>query len=140
MDASGIICRQSFGELEKDFSGTHSDSDIMNQGIYDTMCSSHCLINDRMRIAAMNITGCSCLDFSASGDWCRESSGHQLCDETGMCGEWKCALNDFQCKRKEYNTIYVPLKGYGGQCSSAMKIRLKWGVIALLFSSTLMPR
>ena len=91
-------------------------------------------------IGSRNITGCSCLDFSASGDWCQESSGHQLCDETGMCGERKCALNDFQCKRKEYNTIYVPLKGYGGQCSSAMKIRLKWGVIALLFSSTLMAR
>jgi|AntRauTorckE5430_2_1112549.scaffolds.fasta_scaffold04721_3 hypothetical protein len=145
MDASGILCRQSLRNLERGLAGTHLDLDTMNQGIHDTMCSVHCLTSDKMRIAVMNITGCSCSELSTtpvdelykeSGDWCKESSGQYLCDEIGNCGKWKCTLDDFECKRKEYNTMYVPLKGYGNDCSSSINSHLiEWGVIGFLLSA-----
>ena len=52
----------------------------------------------------------------------QNTTGTFLCEDLHHCGEWTCALNDFHCRRMEYNATYVPLKGYGRDCSSALKL------------------
>jgi hypothetical protein len=131
MLATSVLCRQSLKQLELDLAGRHIP--ILDQNIHDVMCSPSCLLGDRLRTLAMDVSGCDCLDLSLKpsdngyrkhGDWCAESSGQQLCEEIGKCGEWHCSIGDFHCERNEYNRRLVPLKGFGNQCSggSTMKI------------------
>jgi hypothetical protein len=128
MLATSVLCRQSLKGLELELAGKHIP--ILEHNIHNVMCSSSCLFGDKLRTLAMDISGCGCLDLSSKpgqdnfkvhGDWCAESSGQQLCEELGKCGEWKCSIGDFHCERNEYNRIFVPLKGFGNQCSGAMK-------------------
>ena len=130
MDSSGILCKQSLTNLPLLDSGTH-ESPMMDQRVHEVMCSEFCLINDLLRNEAMNVTGCSCLElslqsddplFKFDGSFCFENSARYLCSELGRCGKWDCELEDFQCKRMEYDRIDVPLKGKGGQCSTASNI------------------
>jgi len=119
MQVTGILCRESLANLERKLAGYHGP--VTDQDIHDAMCRSDCITTDEMRDEAMQISGCDCAELSTMpGDWCAESSGVQLCDEVEQCGVWQCSLNDFHCRRMEYNSVSVPLKGYGNECSSAV--------------------
>jgi hypothetical protein len=53
-----------------------------------------------------------------------------------MCdGVMNCELSDFNCPRKNYNRIDVPLRGFGDDCSNdASSIPtswIAWGYVAL---------
>ena len=126
LEISGIMCRQKLIDVQRRLSGFHGP--VLDQDIYDSMCEDVCLTNDNLRQVAMADSGCTCIElstlsdseyFKAEGDWCVESSGQMLCDEIGgkWCGEWECRIEDFHCRRIEYNTVDIPLKGLGGSCS-----------------------
>ena len=140
MLASSVLCRQSLKQLETDLAGQHGP--VLEQDIRDVMCSSRCLLGDKMRTIAMNVSGCDCLELSTKpgqsgyktpGDWCAESSGQQLCEELEECGEWTCALNDFHCERNEYNRLFVPLRGFGGECNSGIRMMQRTLLLASIF-------
>ena len=126
MAVAGILCRNSLIKLRLKMAGNHGPAS--DQEIHDEMCNKYCLANDRLRETAMQFSGCSCLDLStakddltytAKGDWCLSNSGQILCDELERCGTWRCAIDDFHCRRREYNKQEVLLKGYGDQCNAS---------------------
>ena len=129
MEASATLCRQSLSNLKQTLAGQHGP--ISERDIHDTMCNTHCALNDRLRFFSMNKTGCSCLElsilpddsdlFKEEGSFCREHSGDYLCSVLGKCGNWECAISDYGCKRNEYNQIKVPLRGYGNECNTASR-------------------
>lgn len=138
MAATAALCEQSLERVERNSAGFHGN--FTEQNVYDTMCHDDCITNDALRSKAMNASGCNCLElstvegdsmFKTEGDWCRESSGAKLCKVMGQCGEWQCAIDDFHCKRMEYNTIFVPLKGYGQKCSLALPLAVHQGAFTL---------
>lgn len=139
MGSSGILCKQSLTNLPLLDSGTH-ESAMLDQRVHEVMCGDFCLINDLLRSEAINVTGCSCLELSLQSDdplykydgsFCFENSARYLCSELGRCGKWDCELQDFQCKRMEYDKVDVPLKGKGGQCSAASSILDTWIPVAI---------
>ncbi len=135
MLSTGLLCSRSLVNLKRNRAGLHGN--FSEQEIHDVLCHDNCLVSDSLREEAMNLSGCKCLElstavedtlFKSPGDWCRESSGYKLCDVLGVCGQWQCSLNDFHCRRMEYNTLLVPLKGYGNQCSRASSAIIHPGV------------
>lgn len=136
LEISGIMCRQKLIDVQRRLSGFHGP--VPDQDIYDSMCEDVCLTNDNLRQVAMAYSGCTCIElstlpdseyFKAEGDWCKESSGQMLCDEIGglWCGEWECRMEDFHCRRIEYNTVDIPLKGLGGSCNGGTRMRMVLG-------------
>jgi hypothetical protein len=141
MVSAGVLCAQSLAHVKRNRAGRHGN--FSEQEIHETMCHDDCLISDSLRGEAMNTSGCKCLELSTSpddpliknsGDWCRESSGHKLCEALGICGQWQCSMNDFHCKRMEYNTIDVPLKGYGNECNHATSAVPHLSIFTLVFT------
>lgn len=151
MSLSSTLCRESLASLKIELSGSHGP--VSDQSIHDEMCSSFCIINDELRNSALEKSLCTCTEMSILDDdakgkneqkmnwWCFENSAYMLCDELERCGVWKCGLDDFNCKRREFNQIYVPDKGYGHECSAAsVMLGLNFdshGVLAV-FSLTLL--
>ncbi len=141
MLSTGALCSQSLSNVKIGRAGMHGN--FSDQEIHDTMCHNNCLVSDSLREEAMNISRCTCLElskptndplFKFPGDWCRESSGSKLCQVLGICGEWSCALNDFHCKRMEYNTLFVPLKGQGNDCSRGISLSTHFGIYMLIIA------
>lgn len=127
MELTSIRCQESIRQLRLNLAGKHGP--VSDQQIYDKMCSKFCITNDKLREEAMNYSNCNCLELSTQpeelsfhieGDWCHMNTGRILCHELERCGVWNCNLVDFHCPRREYNTHFVPLKGYGNVCSNAI--------------------
>jgi len=90
-----------------------------------------------LRQAAMEATGCDCLELSTpptsihyhiEGDFCHGNSGRILCRTLERCGIWNCRLGDFMCPRHEYNFVVVPYGGKG-DCSASpapTNVRCSW--------------
>jgi hypothetical protein len=121
---TSTLCRESLVNLELSLAGRHSP--VPDQDVHDEMCSNFCLMNDWLRETALIKSGCTCselaskaIDLEPTGKekWCDQNSGNILCEELGRCGKWQCHKDDFSCKRREFNSTYTPLKGYGWQCS-----------------------
>lgn len=138
MDTFGVLCTQNLQQLRHNIAGHHGP--IKDRDIHDVMCSNYCVINDQLRIEAMNRSKCDCLALSLSqgdyhyeeeGSFCKRNSGDYLCSKLGQCGTWQCEVSDFGCKRNEYNLKEVPLRGYGDDCSSAPSANQFLLVIAL---------
>ena len=135
MEVLGTKCREYLKAINIGLAGQHGP--VSEQAIYDVMCTEYCNYNDLLRVAALQYSGCSCMElstksheigYSRPGDWCRENSGKILCEELDRCGVWECQLEDFSCPRQEYNTINVELRGFAstdyagpnrGYCSGA---------------------
>ena len=117
---------------------------VAEQAIHDIMCSDKCILNDELRIEAMKVSGCTCIDLSKkvtdkvytrNGNWCYQGSGHIICEELDICGVWNCNLVDFDCKRNEY------FVGYGDDCSFAgtkRKMRLVLILIWILLVTVIL--
>ena len=126
MELSAEWCRSGLASLLTDLAGGHGP--VSDQALHDTMCN-YCYLSDELRIIAMNISSCDCLQLSTTedlatyireGDFCRMNSGQLLCDAfPKRCSQEYCLLKDFTCPRREYDAILVPLKGLGGECSDA---------------------
>ena len=128
MELSTKRCQESIKGNQYMIAGKHHPAKQSDQEVHDAMCSSYCLINDDLRIGAMNTSSCNCLQLSTQpnhisyhkeGDFCSMNSGIILCnDKIEWCGVWDCLLEDFQCMRREYNRKEIPFRGFGWECSS----------------------
>lgn len=132
MGITESLCRKSLLRLERNLAGTHGP--IKDRDVHDAMCSKDCLLNDHLRSLSMIESGCDCLELSLSvddpgfkeeGSFCRVNSGEFLCQDLKRCGKWKCGLNDYGCKRIEYNRQRVPLRGYGDDCNHTICLQTK---------------
>ena len=144
LTVTSTLCRQSLVNLELNLAGRHSP--VLDQTVHDKMCSNFCLMNDWLRETALMKSGCTCSEISSKAvdleptgkeRWCRQNSGIILCEELGRCGEWQCHGDDFSCKRREFNSTYIPLKGYGWQCSGVSMPKTDLTLIVLLCSLVL---
>lgn len=144
MELSSAWCRENIHNIERTNSGSHGPPSsgltlsVDNQGafllvVHDAMCSSYCLVSDILRADALAESKCDCVDlstksddiaFTKEGDFCRKSSGKLLCNQidhySHVCGQ--CELRDFACARREYNSLQVPLRGYGNECSVGTRL------------------
>ena len=127
IELTAVKCKDSLNQLTVNLAGMHGP--VSDESIYDEMCNDFCTTNDKLRSEALEFSQCSCMElpFSSSsmpeddpsllnvtrtGGWCRENSGRVLCNSLERCGIWNCALDDFHCPRREYDTYY-------GSCSYA---------------------
>ena len=146
MELAGHLCSLSLSKLQESLAGNHGE--IRKRDIHDVMCNKECLLNDKLRHLSINMSNCACLELSTQeesdqfktyGSFCKENSADYLCSVLGDCGEWQCDLNDFGCKRIEYNQKEVPLRGFGGDCSEASKhcnflVIFAWIILTLLIT------
>ena len=136
-------CRSYLKSLEVGISGRHGP--VSDQSIYDVMCMDYCVINDRQRIEAMEVSYCDCKElstqpdevgYSLEGDFCRENSGRMMCEELERCGVWDCNVVDFLCPRMEYDQSDVELRGKPGECTGAGSVVgvgvAVWGVVGIV--------
>lgn len=118
------------------------------QHSYKTMCRTECLESDAIHQAALEYSGCSCLELSTQesdrsfhieGDFCLHNTARMLCDRVGYCGIWDCRIDDFMCPRYEWNKKSIPFKG-PGTCirGSAAKSGLHYSPIYIIMSITLL--
>ena len=144
IELTAVKCKESFHQLTLDLAGMHGP--VSEESIYNEMCNSFCTTNNKLRSEALEYSDCSCMElpFTSSsipdneellnvtnaGGWCRENSGRILCNALERCGIWNCALDDFHCPRREYETYY-------GSCSDAFKllpsISASWSIAFVLF-------
>ena len=143
MDISSVLCRESFKVLKLNLAGSHGP--VSDQHVHVEMCNEHCLLNDSLRQIAMSYSGCNCVQLPSlspqgyylplNKDWCEQNSARILCDELEICGRWICAMDDFHCPRRDYNSKEIPIKGRGDQCNDAMFIATN--MIPLLMFTTI---
>jgi len=124
MELSTEWCRSGLASLLTELAGGHGP--VRDQSIHDAMCH-YCFISDALRVKAMNVSACDCLQLSTGpkdlafvreGDYCQMNSGRLLCNAfPDRCSQEDCLLKDFHCPRREYDAIHVALKGLGGECS-----------------------
>ena len=133
------LCKKSLKQLELDLAGTHGP--VSDQSIHDEMCNDFCINNDNLRDEAMRTSKCTCyelstkrkdLSYHVEGDWCRSNSGMLLCNELERCGIWECAIDDFHCRRREYNRKFIIGKGYGGDCGSGCHIEVSFLILSII--------
>lgn len=100
-----------------------------------------CLETDILHQAAMEATGCECMDLSTpttsihyhiEGDFCHGNSGRILCRVLERCGIWNCRIGDFMCPRHEYNTLYIPYAGKGDCTGAATTTTALSGTVVLV--------
>ena len=123
MELSNEWCRKAWGNLLADLSGTNSV--LSEQSLHDVMCN-YCALSDDLRKDAMSISSCDCTQlstgpaddsFTVDNDFCLQNSGHLLCYAAGRCSKDECHVRDFSCPRRGYDSVNVPLRGFGGDCS-----------------------
>ena len=122
-------CRLKFQLLKNFEVGRSGPIDI--QTSYKSMCSSVCLQSDIIHQNAMGTSGCTCDELSTQptdqafhikNDWCKHNSAQILCEMTGYCGVWVCAVNDFMCPRYEWDKKIIYTKGLGNCEKHTIKI------------------
>ena len=110
-------CQKKFDDLFIFRAGKSGPVSI--QDAYKVMCHSYCMQSDVLHQAAMQASGCSCIELSTQasdptykyeGDWCEHNSARVLCKTLSYCGIWNCKLEDYMCPRYEWNKKYIPLK------------------------------
>lgn len=116
---------------------------ITVQDSYKIMCRTYCLESDDLHQAAMEYSGCSCLELSTQstevsytkeGDFCYHNSARLLCDMVGYCGVWNCRIDDFMCPRYEWNKKLIPYKGLGNCIRGSAFRYLNINLYSILFS------
>ncbi len=140
MEISTAWCKQEIYSLKESCAGGHgppqsggylSTTDYHGDyllTVHDTMCESYCLASDKLRSEAIAVSKCNCIELSTQqdeisytreGDFCLKHSGYLLWDQidnfSDICKD--CELKNFTCARREYDSIKVPLKGYGNECN-----------------------
>ena len=141
MEVSSYLCRDTLRKLKIHLAGSHGP--ISEQDIHDGMCSGFCMTSDILHEQAMNVSRCSCsqlslspmdLGYTGEGSWCSRNSGQILCNELELCGVSVCHVDDFSCRRREYDLKFTHLKGYGNECSSSYMLKHSSSLIIFSFA------